>query len=328
MTRVTETQLLRDNILNINRRRDQIYRLNREIDTGLKVQEPSDSSVSATIEEYRRTLDKLATFQNRTASVKSFLTYQDDNLSQVGDILNRAREIAAQAANETNSAETRAQMAEEVFQIRDHLVSLANAKYQNKYIWGGAQDTDPPYDPQTYTNPATGGASQRYVWDNLAGRNISRTINISENLTIGVDTQGNQVFDNAIQGLERLGRALAGYETLPASGAPDGTGNAYTFPTDYSRQTQDIQAAIDLLDQARTNDIEPQRVELGGKLRRIETAEALLELTETNAQEALDKLQNADIAESASALTQAQTVLQASLTVTARVMNMSILDFL
>ncbi len=328
MTRVTESQLGRVNLSNISRSKEKILKLNEEIDSGYKVQTPSDSDASAVIEKYHQALDKLATYKNRTASVKSFLTYQDDNLSQVSDLLNRAREVATQAANSTNSPGTRAQMAEEVFQIRDHLVSLANAQYQGKYIWGGAQDTNQPYDAQTYTNPPTGGASQRYVWDNLAGRDITRTVNISENLTIGIDSQGNTVFDNALQGLERLGRALAGYQTSPASGVPTGAGAAYNFPTDYTLQTQDIQNALNLLDQARSNDIEPKRVELGGKLRRIDTAESLLSLTQTNAEEALDKLQNADIAESASALTQAQSVLQASLSVTARVMNQSILDYL
>lgn len=328
MTRVTESQLLRNNLNGINRSRQNILKLNNEIDTGLKVQNPGDSELSATIEKYRQTLDKLAKYKNRTAGIKSFLTFQDDALAQSSELMNRAKEIAAQASNETNSPQTRAAMAEEVFQIRDHLVQLANSKYQGKYVWGGAQDGNPPYDPQTYATPASGGASQRYVWDNMAGRTVTRTVNISDGLTLSVDTQGNTIFDSAIQGLERLGRSLAGYKTNPASGAPDGTGGAYSFPTEFHAQTLDIQAALDQLDSAQKNQIEPERVGLGGKLRRIDTADSLLELTKASAQDALDKLQNADIAESASNLTQAQTVLQASLTVTAKVLNQSIMDYL
>jgi flagellar hook-associated protein 3 FlgL len=315
----------------VNQARSAIQKLNQQVDTGLKVITPGDSNVSAIIEQYRQSLDKIDSYKNRTASVQSFLTFQDDALSQVGDLINRAREIAAQAANSTNSPETRAQMAEEVFQLRDHLMSIANSQYQGKYVWGGAADTVAPYQSFTYTavggEPA--GALNSYQWDGTtAGRTTSRHVNIAEGLTLTVDTPGNGIFDTALEGLDRLGRSLAGYTTNPASGAPNGTGAAYTFPTDYAQQTADLNATIDLLDSARTDDIEPERVSLGGKLRRIDTAQSLLELAKGSAQEALDTLQNADIAESASNLTQAQTVLQAALTVTGRVLNQSIVDYL
>lgn len=330
MTRVTESQLLRNNLSHIGRSRDHILKLNDQIGTGLKVANPSDSELSATIEKYRQTLDQLDSYANRTAGVKSFLTFQDDALSQVGELLTRAREIASQASNSTNSPETRAQMAEEVFQIRDHLVQLANSRYQGKYVWGGGASGSavPPYVQTTDYANGTGKALERYEFDTSeVGRSVTRTVNISEGLTLDIDTPGNQVFDNALFGLERLGRSLAGYQTNPATGAPDGTGNAYTFPADYELQTTEIRAAMDMLKSAQDDDIQPQRVTLGGKLRRIETAESMLQLGKGSVQEALDKLQNADIAESASNLTQAQTVLQAALAVTSRVLNQTILDY-
>ena len=71
-----------------------------------------------------------------------------------------------------------------------------------------------------------------------------------------------------------------------------------------------------------------ERVDLGGKLRRLDTADSLLDLGKVNAQELLDKLQNADTVESASKLQLAQTALTASYTVTSRVLNLSILDYI
>ncbi|MBN8549586.1 MAG: hypothetical protein J0M12_09745 [Deltaproteobacteria bacterium] len=327
MSRVTETQMLRSNLQYINSSRSVIQKLNMEVDSGYKVHTPGDSEASATIEKYRQALDRMDSYKNRTASVKSMLTFQDDALSQVSDLINRAREIAQQASNETNSSTTRAQMAEEVFQIRNHLVSIANSKYQGKYVWGGAgADTNAPYDPLSYTT-GTGEAAVRYAWDGAAGRTTTRDVNISDDFNLTIDTPGNTVFDTAIEGMERLGRALSGLTTTPASGNTSATGGTYTFPTDFHLQTQDISNCLDILDRARTQDIEPERVALGGKLRRIDTAESLIELTKTSATEALDKLQNADIAESASSLSQAQTILQASLQVTAKVLNLSIMDY-
>ncbi|MBX7144131.1 MAG: hypothetical protein K1X79_06750 [Oligoflexia bacterium] len=328
MTRITEGQLARINLDHINRNRERVSVLSNEVDTGVKVRNPKDSDQAAIISDYQNTLKRIEGYSNRTANVKSFLSFQEDALAQVADILNRAKEVAAQGANETNSSTARAQLSEEIFQLRDHLVTIANSKYQGKYVWGGADDDDPPYDGNTYTNPSSGNASVRYVFDNETGTAITRSVNITEDLAITVNTPGNQIFDGSIQALERLGRSLAGYSTLPASGAPTGGGTAYNFPSQFSQQTDDIQNAMDLLETARATNIEPERVSLSGRQTRIDTAEALLSMTKNNAQAVLGTLQDADIITSATELQQAQTVLQASLTVSAKVLNQSIADLL
>jgi flagellin-like hook-associated protein FlgL len=121
---------------------------------------------------------------------------------------------------------------------------------------------------------------------------------------------------------------MLGYKTNPATGAADGTGTAYSFPSEYSTQTADIKTAMNLLDTARQNDVMVERVDLAGRLRRLETADSLLNLTKGSSQEALDKLQNTDMYSAATELSQAQTALQASLTVSTKVLQMSILDYL
>jgi flagellar hook-associated protein 3 FlgL len=328
MTRVTESQLARNNLLHISQNREAVAKYSNEVDTGFKVTKPSDSDQSGIVAQYQGALQRIDSYRNRTAAVKSFLGFQEEALSQVSDLINRAKEIAAQAGNETNGVTARAQLSEEAFQIRDHLVQIANSKYQGKYVWGGADDDDPPYDAATYTTPASGAAAQRWVFDAESGTNVTRAVNVTEDLSITTNTPANGVFDNAVFALERLGRALAGYETLPASGTPTGAGSAYTFPAQFSAQTAAIRDSMDLLETARATNIEPERVSIAARQRRLDTAESLLTLTKSNAEQVLDKLQNADIIESASFLQQAQTTLQAALSVSARVLNQSIVDLL
>lgn len=328
MTRITEAQTARNALADIYRNRSDVDRYSQEVSSGIKVRFPGDSNAAGTISLMRDSLLRLEGYGNRVANVKSSLTFQDDVLSQAGDILIRAKEIAAQATNETNGTTARAHIAEEVFQIRNHLVTLANSKFQGKYIFGGADDDDPPFDEATYTNPGAGEASRRFVYDAEAGTDVTRTVNLTDDVSVTINTPGNTIFADALFALERLGRSLAGYRTDPDVGTPDGTGTAYTFPDDYHEQTDDIAIALDLIETARNQDILPQRVSLGGKLRRIETAESLIDLTKINSEEVLSRLQNADPVESASALAQAQTVLQASFTATSRILQLSILDYL
>jgi flagellar hook-associated protein 3 FlgL len=180
----------------------------------------------------------------------------------------------------------------------------------------------------TYTEPATGAASQRYFYDTTRpGSDVVRTVNVTDQLTVEVNVPGNQIFDNTVYALERLGRSLLGYSSTPAAGQPDGGGTAYTA-AQYTQQTDDIQNAINLLTDAREQDIMPERVQVASKMRRLDTAEALLQLTQTNAEDLLAKLQQVDVAEAATNLSQAQTALQASYTVSTRILNLSILDFI
>lgn len=315
-------------VANILANEERVAELSEEVSTGLKVRTPGDSTQSGTVAQYRSALERYSGFRDRIKTVDSFLTFQEGILSQANDLLIRAKEIAAQGANETNGPSERDQLAAEMFQIRDQLVSLANSTYQGRYIFGGDDDDDPPYDAATYTNPSTGSASQRYVFDAEAGTSGVKTVAITDDLSMSISTPANTLFDNAIQGLERLARALDGYDTQPTSGAPDGTGNAYTFPTDFATQSQAIRNAMDQLDTARKTDIIPGRTTIGGKLKRLETAESLINVLEFNSKEVLGRLQDADVAESASALLTAQQALQASFTVSARVLNITILDYI
>ena len=308
--------------------RADVNKYSEEISTGLKVRDPGESNSAGTVSQFNEMLSRIDGYSKRISTATSMLTFQDDILSQANEVIIRAKEVATQAANESNSATTRSQMAAEIWQLRNQMVTLANSTYQGRYIFGGADNDDPPYDAATYTNPASGDAAQRYVFDAEAGTSTQESAQVTDDLSLTVTTQANTIFDNAIQGLERLGRSLQGYTTLPASGAPNGGGVAYTFPTEFSQQTSDIGAAIDLINTARDQNLIPERVSLGARIKRLETADSLLGLNKTSAQEVLSKIQDADVVESASKLSIAQTAFEASLQVTLRALNLSILNFL
>ena len=328
MTRIAENQLVRTVVQGVFNNRLKVAKYSEELSTGLKVSNPGDSNLSGSIAQFRDSLQRVDSYKSRVSTVKSVLIFQDDVLREAENLMIRAKEIAAQAANETNSEETRKHMAGEIFQIRNHLASLANSTYMGKYIFGGTRDDVPPFDLQTYNEPATGEASQRYVHDGAPGRSDLRTVNITDNLSIVINSDGDALFSNGIAALERLGRALDGYTTEPAIGIPDGNGTEYDFPADFTQQTLDIKSAMDLLDVSREQEILQERISVGGKLRRLETADSLLNLSKVNTEELLDKLQNADIVASASNLAQAQTALDASFAVTSRILNLSILDYI
>ena len=328
MRRVAENQNVRMLVSNALENKRRLNEVSNQLTTGVRVNKPSDSVDSGSIARYQTLIAKVDSYGTTIAQAKSFLEFQDSIISQSTEIITRAKEIAQQAANETLSSQSRAQLAEEVYQLRDQFANLANSNYQGRYVYGGSDDDDPPYDTDEYLEPASGAAKTRYVFDAEAGTEEGKTVRVTDGISVTLNTPANQVFGTGMEALERLSRTLAGYTTLPdGSGTPDGTGAAYTFPDDYHAQTEDIRDAINLLNQSRDSDLIPERVSLGGRLRRLETGQALLELSKNSAKEVLSRLQDADETEAAANLQQAQTALQASYAVTAKVLRMTILDY-
>jgi flagellar hook-associated protein 3 FlgL len=328
MRRVSENQNVRQLVTNALENKRRLNDLSNQLTTGQRVNKPSDSVDAGSIARYQTLIGKVDSYGVAISQAKSFLEYQDGVVGQATEIIVRAKEIAQQAANETLSAESRAQLAEEVYQLRDQMASLANSTYQGRYVYGGTDDDDPPYDKVTYDEPATGPARDRYAFDGELGTAAGKSFKVTDEISVTLTTPAQEVFGSSIEGLERLSRSLAGFKTLPLpSGTPDGTGAAYVFPDEYHVQTEDIRGAIDLFNKARDTELIPERVSLGGRLRRLETGQALLDLTKNSAKEVLSRLQDADETEVAANLQQAQTALQASYSVTAKVLRMTILDY-
>jgi flagellar hook-associated protein 3 FlgL len=324
MTRISENQSSRRLVSTIVNNRESVDRYSNEVSTGIKARDPGDTSLAGTISQLRQNLEKAAGYENVLSTSTSFIEYQDNIMNQMNELLVRLKEVGSQAANETNGAVTRAQMAQEIFQIRDHMVTLANSTYQGRYIYAGAVDNDPPYELLTYTDTPASSApvSDRWFFDPEPGTASLRSIQLTDDLEMTVNSRGDTLFDDAIQAAETLARAMSGYSTTGTTGAP------FTFPADLSLQTQAIRTAIDLADTAREQQIVPERVALGGKLRRIETAQSLLTLSKQNSEDVLGRLQNADEAEAASGLALAQNALQASYRATSQILRLSIMDFI
>lgn len=331
--RVTNLQTTRNFIELLNKQRGLLEDTQHQISTGLKISRASDDpGRSGTIAQFQATLQRLERHKERIAYATNFLNQQEGILGSSEDLLIRAKELATQAANGTMSVESREQIAEEVWQLRDSMIALANTKVQGLYIYHGAQDGTPPFEAQTYTPPGAGNGpeSERYVYDTTpAGADQTRSVAITDSLSVRVNTPGNEVFTNAIAALERLGRALEGYTTNPAPPAlPDGTGGTFNFPADYDAQTADITEAIELLDSARLDDISRERTDVAGRLARITLAESMLDTVKIDTENARATIQNVDIVEASSNFANYQTSLEATLASGTQLTRLSLLDFL
>lgn len=335
-TRIPESQFAKTMLIDTQRNKNMLNKYSREISTGYKVQDPGDSNYSGTISQMREAVERISGQQRRVTTAMGYLSHQDAAMGDLNDVLIRAAEIASQAANETNSETERRQLAQEVFEIRAQVISLANTQYLGRYIFAGAADDNPAYSPNTgspFTVPGDGSAADtNFVYSINSGSSEIRNVPVTDDLSVQLNQAGAGIFNEAVRGLTELGRALSGFRTVWTTTDPpvpdNAASTAYNMPDDFTQQTQDIQAALDRIEATRETDVVPTRTNIAGRMRRLQSAESLLLLGQNSAKEILANLQEADLVESATNLTQAQTALNASLTVSTQLLQQSILDYI
>ena len=127
--RISTLQIHRQGVNSILDLQTQLFRTQQQLSTGKRMITPADdptgsaqllglSESAAVTEQYQRNIQHL----------QSRLELEDSVLASVGDNLQRARELAVQALNDTNSAEDRVAIAREVRQITDQVLAVANSK--------------------------------------------------------------------------------------------------------------------------------------------------------------------------------------------------------
>ena len=340
--RITSLQTTASLIDQINRNKVDLENTRQEIASGLTVSNPSDDpGRAATLITLQSTIQRLKRHQERVGSTTDYLAAQEGAVNSAQDAMIRLNELAEQAASGNFSFEQRAQIADEVFQLRDSLASVANTQYQGKYIFGGLDEDDAPVDyvANYFDQPPTAAApfppeKGHYVFDDPAtepGQDQTRNVDISDTDNIRINTPAATIFERAINAATQLGRAMEGYETF-RNGTGDliATGNPpqLNLPTAFATQTGQILEGLDMLRLARTDDVEVELSSIGARTNRLQQTDQLLTTLITSADQSRGNIQDTDVFAAASTFAQVQTSLQALLASGSQINNLSLLDFL
>ncbi|HHW06936.1 MAG TPA: flagellar hook-associated protein FlgL [Clostridia bacterium] len=307
--RITNRMLV-DNVLrNLNRNLAQLQKTQYQQSSGKKVSRPSDDPIRVTQALYMRSaLSEQQQHIKNMKDAKSWLDATDTALMNAGEIIHRAYELAVGGANDTLPEDARRAIADEIDQLIDHLVQVANTSHTGRYIFAGSRTADIPFEYDDPSNPTTvnyNGNSNNLDWEVSPG--VTMTVNLTgENVFNFVDKNGDLV--NVFDILFDLRDAL------------------YHDPG-ISEPSQVIQTSITKLQEALDHNLS-QRSIVGAKSRRMELAIARAEEAEINSTEILSNLEDIDIAEVNMMLSMHSYVYQAALMTGVKVLQPSLLDFL
>ena len=283
--------------------RGSIERSRTQISTGRRLERSSDDpAASAQLRSVARREALAAVEGDNAARLGQDLGSAADELEVVTALLQRARELAVQAANTPTGADGRQAIAFELEQLTEELFSRANgATLTGEPLFAGLS-SDP-----AFTRDAAGNVT-------YAGTPSSGAVPVAPGTAIERGLPGSEVFEFELGGTPTSAFAvLGGLAAALSGGSPDPAGSA-------AAALEGIDAALDTASRAQTI--------LGTRMAWVEQVQQQQADRGIALAERRSRVGDTDIAEAIARLQQSLTALEASQAAFARVSSLSLFDAL
>jgi flagellar hook-associated protein 3 FlgL len=256
------------------------------------------------------------------------LTFTENILEEMTDILVKAKELAVGQASSIHSPEIRLGVSKEIHQMRQQMLGLANKRMGNRYLFSGQKILTRPFDQDG-----------KYLGDTN-----KINIEVNKDVFVPVNINGSELFfakekrpfekqdmdltppgiDINTDGLHRTPASIQGPEFVSTSIFDELRGLENALLTD---NPQMIQGLLEKLDTS-IERVVGYRTEIGSLSNTVANAETNIEKTKINNEAYKSKIEDADVTELMSDLQKEQAVLKATYKASSNLMNVSLMDFL
>jgi flagellar hook-associated protein 3 FlgL len=299
--RITQNMLATQILTNITGSLNRLAKAQEQLSTAKRINRASDDPLgSSTVLRLQAIKGRLQSFQRAIDAAQSSLTATATPLERVTELLQQARDIAVQGSSDTMSG-SRGSLAKQVNQLLEELLSQANTRFGDRYVFAGTQTSTPPY---TATRDADGNITA--VTANPLG--VTGVINaeIADGVMVQANLPGDQAFTQTVD----LFNTLVGLrDALAADDTPN------------------IAASIDTLANG-IKQVDATSGVVGVVIRRLESERTNNQQDLTRVESLRSNVQDADINEVYVQTQNLQNAFQASLAAGAKAIQPSLLDFL
>lgn len=302
--RVTANMSADNSIYNIQQGRSRLDKLQETITSGQNINRPSDDPISSRL--LLDIGDKLQAFEQYNANIikaKSWMEFSNTALTGMNDIMQQTKSLMNTMASGSSDPSERQLVHDQLVEMKKQMVDMANTTYGDQYIFGGANNLTPPF---SYANNTYAGDGTERQVEIAAGtpQAISLT---GDRILKGIGTNpsyGNtdilQVFDNLI--------AAVGDATTPSNQGA-------------------ITTAIQSLATAGKQIFSAVNSNLS-RMTRVDNMSKMNEINKNTLTNIVGNIQNPDMIKLGVQLNTEQTAFEASLAATAKLSQLSLLDYL
>jgi len=301
--RVTQSMMHLQLSRNLNRNMSQMEQIQQQTTTGRKINKASDDPVGITYSlRYRTELAANEQYKENVDSAISWLDFNDTVLGQAGEVLKRIKDLTVQGSNGTNPGVALENVKNEIEQLKTQLIEIGNSKMNGKYVFNGEQ-----FDKALFDKNAAG-------FDAKAVGGDQGIINyaISANMNIDINFSASQVFGDA----DPAGTTNNVFSVLDRVIAGLSAGDYQAV----SAELPNIDASMD-----RVLNV---RAEVGARINRLELMENRLTDLSINLTDMKSKTEDADYELLLINAQINENIYQATLSVGAKVISKSLVDFL
>jgi len=279
----------------ISTSQESLFEVQERLASGKKISQPSDDpfGLSRTMTA-RSDMDTAMQWQRNITVTSDDLGLSESLLGNLGDLVQRARELATQGANAALTQNARQQIGLEISRLLTEAITIGNSSFGGRYLFGGHQTGTQPFTEDVPGNPTV------VTYNGDAGA-VQREIGNGQRVQVNIP--GDQLFSSIYTNLMQLRDDLNANNQVGVNGA-----------------TAVLDADMDV--------VLKWRGDIGSKMRQAEAAQRRLEDGDLRLQKLIASFEEADLADSMVQLQMRDTALNAALGAAGRTLQTTLLNFL
>ncbi|WP_188454137.1 flagellar hook-associated protein FlgL [Virgibacillus oceani] len=298
--RITQGMLSNNMLRNLSNSYSRLDTLMNQLSTGKKINLPSDDPVIAMKGMgYRSQVTEVEQFMRNTSEVHNWMDNSDAALDKATKALQKLRDLAVQASNDTYDEEERKNIMEEAEQLKQHLIDIANTNVNGKYIFNGTNTENPPI-----TTDENGTITQIAINSDPVMIEVANGTKLQANVDAGSVFKGDPNVSGDLFGeIDSFINALG------------------------SNDQAAIEQSIGTLDE-NINNVINTRADLGARMNRLELVENRLSEQEVIAKRTMSENEDIDYEKVITELITQESIHRAALSAGSRIIQPTLLDFL
>lgn len=294
--RITANATAYNALYNIQQGRSKLDTLTEKVASGLNVNRPSDDPIATSL--LLSTNDRLQAVEQYSSNISktnTWLKMTNTALQGISDTLTTAKTLMSTISSGTSDATAQASVVSQLTSLREQLADMGNTRYLDQFIFSGSQTATKPFD-------RTVGSITYH------GDSVVNSIKIDSAATEEMNITGDQVLTSStgVNILDTMDQLITAVTNNDVSSIQSLSADLYTgFDQVTNLQT-----------------------EVASRITRLDGASKMLDITKNTLETIISDTLVADTTQLAVELSLQQTAYQASLSATAKVLNLSLLDYL
>ncbi|MDU5105257.1 flagellar hook-associated protein FlgL [Clostridium sp.] len=329
--RITNQMMSKSFLRDLGRNQNYMKKINDQLTSGKEIRRPSDNPFKvARSMQLNRDIGANTQYNENIKDTTNWLDTTDTALEQLGNSFQRFRELMISAGNAAYGSDEKKAIKDEMNEKVNEIAQILNSSFDGKYIFGGTKVNSKPVassrnieTKNNYIN-LSGNDGEVLSLDNL-DESVQNQINmIGKKLNVeisqGVTMEYSVSATDILMFKDKKGGSLNVMDLLKGITNDIDSAN----PDNSSKVTNEY---LKSMDETITNLLKI-RAEVGAKQNRMEAAGDQNDEQNFNLTDILSQTEDIDFAEKNIQATVAQSVYMASLQVSAKIIQPSLLDFL